>query len=62
MSSEQRRIFDEISKLSTEQQNQNSLNIDKQSTEEILRIINNEDKTVPLSVAVSYTHLTLPTN
>ena len=50
MSSEQRRIFEEISKLSTEQQNTNSLNIDKQSTEEILRIINNEDKTVPLAV------------
>ncbi len=50
MSSEEKRIFEEISRLSTEQRNQNSINIDKQSTEEILRIINNEDKTVPLAV------------
>ena len=50
MSSEDKRIFEEISRLSTEQRNENSLNIDKQSTEEILRIINNEDKTVPLAV------------
>jgi N-acetylmuramic acid 6-phosphate etherase len=50
MSSEEKRIFEEISRLSTEQQNRNSINIDKQSTEEILRIINNEDKTVPFAV------------
>jgi N-acetylmuramic acid 6-phosphate etherase len=50
MSSEEKRLFEEISRLSTEQRNQNSINIDKQSTEEILRIINNEDKTVPLAV------------
>lgn len=43
-------IFDEISQLSTEQRNLNSVNIDKQTTEEILRIINNEDKNVPLAV------------
>lgn len=58
MSSEQRRLFDEISKLSTEQQNQNSLNIDKQSTEEILRIINNEDKKVPLAVETEIPYIT----
>lgn len=51
-------IFDEISKLSTEQQNQNSLNIDRQSTEEILRIINNEDKTVPLAVEAEIPYIT----
>jgi N-acetylmuramic acid 6-phosphate etherase len=50
MSSEEKRIFEEISKLSTEQRNENSVNIDKQSTEEILRIINSEDKTVPFAV------------
>lgn len=50
MSSEEKRIFEEISGLSTEQRNENSLNIDKQSTEEILRIINSEDKTVPFAV------------
>lgn len=50
MSSEEKRIFEEISKLSTEQQNPNSVNIDMQSSEEILRTINNEDKKVPLAV------------
>ncbi|MBU1095026.1 MAG: N-acetylmuramic acid 6-phosphate etherase [Ignavibacteriae bacterium HGW-Ignavibacteriae-2] len=50
MSSESRRIFDEISSLSTEQKNLKSINIDNQSTEEILRIINDEDKTIPLAV------------
>lgn len=50
MSSEERRIFNEISKLSTEQRNPNSIDIDKQSIEEILQIINEEDKNVPLAV------------
>jgi len=50
MSSEEKKLFEEISRLSTEQRNQNSVNIDKQSSEEILRIINNEDKTVPFAV------------
>lgn len=47
---EEKKLFDEISKLSTEQKNPNSVNIDMQSTEEILSIINNEDKNVPLAV------------
>ena len=47
---EEKKLFDEISKLSTEQKNQNSVNIDIQSTEEILSIINSEDKNVPLAV------------
>lgn len=47
---EEKILFDEISKLSTEQINPNSKNIDIQSTEEILSIINNEDKNVPLAV------------
>ncbi len=47
---EEKKLFDEISKLSTEQKNPNSVNIDIQSTEEILSIINNEDKNVPLAV------------
>lgn len=45
-----KKIFDEISKLTTEQRNPNSINIDKISTFEILKIINNEDKLVPLAV------------
>ncbi len=47
---EEKKLFDEISKLSTEQRNPNSVNIDMQSTEEILRIINEEDKKVPFAV------------
>jgi N-acetylmuramic acid 6-phosphate etherase len=48
--SDSRKIFDEISKLTTEQRNPNSLNIDNLSTLEILKIINQEDKLVPLAV------------
>lgn len=43
-------LFNEISKLNTEQVNPNSINIDISSTSEILRIINNEDKTVAYAV------------
>lgn len=50
MSSSEKHLFDEISKLSTEQKNPKSTNIDKLPTEEILKIINNEDKTVPFAV------------
>ncbi len=46
----EKKLFDEISKLSTEQKNENSVNIDMQSTVEILSIINSEDKNVPLAV------------
>lgn len=59
MTAQNKKIFDEISKLSTEQQNKNSVNIDRQSTEEILRIINNEDKTVPLAVENEIPYITL---
>jgi N-acetylmuramic acid 6-phosphate etherase len=43
-------LFAEISKLSTEQRNPNSMDIDARSTGEILKIINDEDKNVPLAV------------
>ena len=43
-------LFDEISNLATEQRNPKSMDIDSKSTEEILRIINEEDKKVPLAV------------
>lgn len=43
-------LFAEISKLHTEQRNKNSMDIDTRSTSEILKIINSEDKTVPLAV------------
>ena len=47
---EAKNLFAEISQLTTEQRNPNSMDIDVSSTAEILRIINNEDKTVPLAV------------
>ncbi|MFA3781794.1 N-acetylmuramic acid 6-phosphate etherase [Melioribacteraceae bacterium 4301-Me] len=47
---DKKKLFEEISSLSTEQRNPNSMNIDLETTEGILRIINNEDKTVPFAV------------
>lgn len=49
-SSENKRLFSEISKLSTEQRNPSSMDIDARSTLEILQRINEEDKKVPLAV------------
>jgi len=47
---ESKNLFAEISKLTTEQRNPNSMDIDVSSTAEILKIINEEDKKVPLAV------------
>lgn len=58
MSVESKKLFDEISKLSTEQRNPASVNIDKQSTEEILRIINDEDKKIPFAVENEIPYIT----
>jgi N-acetylmuramic acid 6-phosphate etherase len=50
-SSEDRKsIFEELDRLTTEQRNPNSMEIDSKSTLEILKIINEEDKTVALAV------------
>lgn len=43
-------LFSELSRLATEQRNPHSMDIDARSTEEILKIINEEDKTVPFAV------------
>ncbi len=48
--SDPKSLFSEISKLSTEQRNPKSMDIDARSTAEILKIINEEDKTVPYAV------------
>ncbi len=48
--SDSKKIFDEISKLTTEQRNPKSINIDKLPTLDILKIINEEDKTIPFAV------------
>jgi len=50
MSKEAKLLFEEIAKLSTEQRNPKSMDIDARNTAEILRIINDEDKTVPFAV------------
>jgi N-acetylmuramic acid 6-phosphate etherase len=47
---DRKKLFDEISALSTEQRNSNSMNIDNESISGILKIINDEDKTVPYAV------------
>ncbi len=47
---DRKKLFEEISSLSTEQRNANSMNIDNESISGILKIINNEDKTVPYAV------------
>ncbi|PIO48717.1 MAG: N-acetylmuramic acid 6-phosphate etherase [[Chlorobium] sp. 445] len=44
------RLFKELSKLLTEQQNPNTLHIDECSALEIAQLINEEDKKVPLAV------------
>jgi len=60
MSSNQdlRTLFDEISELSSEKRNPNSMNIDTASTSDILRIINEEDKNVPLAVEKEIPYIT----
>ena len=40
----------DLKKIGTENRNQNTMNIDKVPTNEILKLINNEDKTVPFAV------------
>lgn len=45
-----RSLFEEISKLTTEQRNPRSMEIDIKSTAEIIKIINDEDKLVPYAV------------
>lgn len=49
-SSPDENLFEEISRLTTEQRNPKSSNIDVSATDEILKIINDEDKTVPAAV------------
>ena len=49
----------DISKISTEKRNENTKNIDLVSTAEILRLINNEDKTVPIAVEKAIDQITI---
>jgi N-acetylmuramic acid 6-phosphate etherase len=45
-----RELFDNLSRLSTEQRNPRSMMIDSMTTEEVLHVINTEDKLVPMAV------------
>ena len=56
-SANNKKIFEEISSLKTEQRNAASMNIDNASVNEILRIINDEDKTVPSAVEKEIPHI-----
>ena len=47
---ERSRVFDEIKDLITEQRNPRTMDIDARSVEDILHLINEEDKTVPYAV------------
>jgi N-acetylmuramic acid 6-phosphate etherase len=47
---DRKKLFKEISSLSTEQRNKNSMNIDNESIGNILKIINNEDKAIPYAI------------
>ena len=47
---DRRRLIEELSRLGTEQVNERTLDIDRLSAEEIVRRINDEDKTVALVV------------
>jgi len=51
-------LFEEISKLTTEQRNPRSMDIDAKSTQEILKIINDEDKLVPFAVEQELPYIT----
>lgn len=52
-------LFEEISKLNTEQVNPNSINIDIANTSEILTIINNEDRIVADRVQTELPNITI---
>ena len=47
----------DLKKIGTERRNQNTMNIDKVSTVEILQLINNEAKTVPYAVEKEIDHI-----
>ncbi|MEI7813028.1 MAG: N-acetylmuramic acid 6-phosphate etherase [Ignavibacteria bacterium] len=52
-------LFAEIAALTTEQRNPDSMDIDTKSISDILKIINNEDKTVPLAVEKELPYIVL---
>ncbi len=55
--SDTKRLFNELQALSTERRNRRSTKIDAKSVREILRIINAEDRKVPLAVAMEIPYI-----
>jgi N-acetylmuramic acid 6-phosphate etherase len=56
-SSDSKKLFEEISKLPTEQRNPRSMEIDAKSTAEVIKIINDEDKIVPYAVELELPYI-----
>src|SRR3989338_7579119 len=50
MADPKKSLFDQLKTLTTEQRNPASMDIDARTPEEIVRIINSEDKRIPLAV------------
>jgi N-acetylmuramic acid 6-phosphate etherase len=55
--SDQKKLFDQLTRLTTEQRNPASMDIDARSISEILRIINSEDKRVAVAVEGELEHI-----
>ena len=56
-SADSKKLFEEISKLPTEQRNPRSMEIDAKSVAEIIKIINDEDKIVPYAVELELPYI-----
>jgi N-acetylmuramic acid 6-phosphate etherase len=56
--STERELFDQLQSLTTEQRNQASMDIDSRSIEEVLVLINNEDKKVASAVETQIPYIT----
>lgn len=54
---ESKKLFEQLQNLTTEQRNPASMDIDARSTEEILRIINNEDQRIASAVQSQLPHI-----
>lgn len=52
----------DISKITTEKRNENTKNMDLASTHDLLKLINNEDKTVPLAVEKAIDQIAIVVN
>ncbi len=58
MASDTRALSDSLAKLLTEQRNPASMDLDRLSTEEVLRLLNAQDKLVPVAVEREIPHIT----